>query len=118
MRKEADDVGPKAELDHWKKRMAKFNSLLDQIKGTECKAVVGVLHAAKSKLLKVCYLKCLRAAPVFSPSQSVILTLREFKADAAQVSLVDAPKVRHTIFRLRYTFCFLFGRHGETLTAE
>lgn len=54
MRKEADDVGPKAELDHWKKRMAKFNSLLDQIKGTECKAVVGVLHAAKSKLLKVC----------------------------------------------------------------
>lgn len=53
MRKEADDVGPKAELDHWKKRMAKFNSLLDQIKGTECKAVVGVLHAAKSKLLKV-----------------------------------------------------------------
>ena len=54
MRKEADDVGPKAELDHWKKRMAKFNSLLDQIKGAECKAVVGVLHAAKSKLLKVC----------------------------------------------------------------
>ena len=54
MRKEADDVGPKAELDHWKKRMAKFNSLLDQVKGPECKAVVGVLHAAKSKLLKVC----------------------------------------------------------------
>ncbi|EDO35603.1 predicted protein [Nematostella vectensis] len=52
MRKEADDVGPKAELDHWKKRMAKFNSLLDQIKGSDCKAVVGVLHAAKSKLLK------------------------------------------------------------------
>ena len=53
MRKEADDVGPKAELEHWKKRMAKFNSLVDQIKGTDCKAVVGVLHAAKSKLLKV-----------------------------------------------------------------
>ena len=53
MRKEADDVGPKAELEHWKKRMAKFNSLLDQIKGADCKAVVGVLHAAKSKLLKV-----------------------------------------------------------------
>ena len=37
MRKEADNVGPKAELDHWKKRMAKFNSLLDQIKGPDCK---------------------------------------------------------------------------------
>ena len=53
MRKEADDIGPKAELDHWKKRMAKFNSLLDQIKGQECKAALGVMIAAKSKLIKV-----------------------------------------------------------------
>ena len=53
MRKEADDIGPRAELDHWKKRMSKFNYLLDQIKGPEVKAVLGVLHAAKSKLIKV-----------------------------------------------------------------
>lgn len=52
MRKEADDIGPAAELDHWKKRMAKFNSLLEQIKSPRCKATVGVLHAAKSKVLK------------------------------------------------------------------
>lgn len=52
MRKEADDIGPAAELDHWKKRMSKFNSLLDQIKSPRCKAVVGVLLAAKSKVLK------------------------------------------------------------------
>ena len=56
MRKEADDIGPKAELDHWKKRMAKFNSLLDQIKGQECKAALGIMIAAKSKLIKVCCL--------------------------------------------------------------
>ena len=53
MRREADNVGPKAELEHWKKRMAKFNSLLDQIKGPDCKAVIGILVAAKSKLIKV-----------------------------------------------------------------
>ena len=53
MRKEADDIGPKVELEHWKKRMARFNSLLDQIKGVECKAAIGILHAGKSKLLKV-----------------------------------------------------------------
>ena len=53
MRKEADDVGPKAELEHWKQRMARFNSLLDNIKSQKCKAVVGVLTATKSKLLKV-----------------------------------------------------------------
>ena len=52
MRKEADNIGPSAELDHWKKRMAKFNSLLEQIKSPRCKAVVGVLHTAKSKVLK------------------------------------------------------------------
>ena len=32
MRKEADDIGPAAELDHWKQRLVKFSSLLDQIK--------------------------------------------------------------------------------------
>ena len=54
MRREADDIGPRAELDHWKKRMSKFNFLLDQIKGPDVKAVLGVLQAAKSKTIKVC----------------------------------------------------------------
>jgi hypothetical protein len=53
MRREADDIGPRAELEHWKKRMSKFNYLVDQIKCHEVKAVLGILHAAKSKLIKV-----------------------------------------------------------------
>lgn len=53
LRKEADDVGPRAELEHWKKRLSKFNYLLDQLKSPEVKAVLAVLAAAKSKLLKV-----------------------------------------------------------------
>ncbi|XP_030831333.1 dynein heavy chain 5, axonemal isoform X2 [Strongylocentrotus purpuratus] len=52
MRKEADNIGPRAELDHWKKRMSRFNYLLEQIKGPEVKAVLGVLQAAKSRTLK------------------------------------------------------------------
>ncbi|XP_077982678.1 dynein axonemal heavy chain 5-like [Glandiceps talaboti] len=52
MRKEADNIGPRAELEHWKKRMAKFNYLLDQIKGCQVKAVLNVLQAAKSKTIK------------------------------------------------------------------
>ncbi|XP_043921722.1 dynein axonemal heavy chain 5-like [Protopterus annectens] len=52
LRKEADDLGPRAELDHWKKRMSRFNYLLDQLKAQEVKAVLGVLTVAKSKLLK------------------------------------------------------------------
>ena len=53
MRREADDIGPRAELDHWKKRMSKFNFLLQQIKTHDVKAVLGVLHIAKSKTMKV-----------------------------------------------------------------
>uniref|UniRef100_A0A3B3YD38 AAA+ ATPase domain-containing protein n=1 Tax=Poecilia mexicana TaxID=48701 RepID=A0A3B3YD38_9TELE len=52
LRKEADDLGPRAELDHWKKRMARFNYLLDQLKTPEVSAVLGVLLLAKSKLIK------------------------------------------------------------------
>ncbi|XP_063137599.1 dynein axonemal heavy chain 5 isoform X2 [Rattus norvegicus] len=53
LRKEADDVGPRAELEHWKKRLSKFNYLLDQLKSPDVKAVLAMLAAAKSKLLKV-----------------------------------------------------------------
>lgn len=51
MRKEADDIGPNAELAHWKARMVKFNSITDQLKSPVCKKVIGILHAVKSKAL-------------------------------------------------------------------
>ena len=53
MRKEADDTGPIAELEHWRQRRAKFNSLLDQMKSQQCKTVIQILLHAKSKVLKV-----------------------------------------------------------------
>uniref|UniRef100_A0A8C8BCP0 Dynein axonemal heavy chain 5 n=1 Tax=Otus sunia TaxID=257818 RepID=A0A8C8BCP0_9STRI len=43
---------PRVELDYWKKRLSKFNYLMDQLKSPDVKAVLGVLTAAKSKLLK------------------------------------------------------------------
>ncbi|XP_072567808.1 dynein axonemal heavy chain 5 [Paramormyrops kingsleyae] len=52
MRKEADDIGPSAELEHWKSRTATFNSILDEIKSPPVKKVVGVLQVAKSKTLR------------------------------------------------------------------
>ena len=51
MRKEADDIGPNAELAHWKARMVKFNSITDQLKSPICKKVIGILNAVKSKAL-------------------------------------------------------------------
>nr|AAK60623.1 axonemal dynein heavy chain 8 long form [Mus musculus] len=52
MRKEADDSGPLTELEHWKCMSAKFNFIIEQIKGSNCKAVINVLNVAHSKLLK------------------------------------------------------------------
>ena len=37
MRRESDNIGPRAELQYWKDRMAKFSSLIDQIKGSDVK---------------------------------------------------------------------------------
>nr|XP_035941036.1 dynein heavy chain 5, axonemal-like [Halichoerus grypus] len=52
LRKEADDLGPRAELEHWKKRLSKFNYLLDQLKSPDVTTALAVLAAARSKLLK------------------------------------------------------------------
>ncbi|XP_064651602.1 dynein axonemal heavy chain 8-like [Lineus longissimus] len=53
MRKEADDTGPLAELEHWRQLTARFNSILEQIKGHHCKMVINILNAAKSKVIKL-----------------------------------------------------------------
>ncbi|NXF99661.1 DYH5 protein, partial [Sakesphorus luctuosus] len=52
IRREADDVGPSAELEHWKTRMSSFNSLLDEIKSSRVKKIITILQAARSKTLK------------------------------------------------------------------
>ncbi|NXO76918.1 DYH5 protein, partial [Sitta europaea] len=52
IRREVDDVGPSAELEHWKSRMSSFNSLLDEIKSSRVKKILSILQAARSKTLK------------------------------------------------------------------
>jgi dynein heavy chain, axonemal len=66
IRREADNIGPRAELDYWKKRMTKFNFLLDQIKGQDVKAVLTILQTAKSKLIQVRFVETLSASLNFS----------------------------------------------------
>ena len=47
-----EESGPATELELWRARMAKFNSITEQLRGRECRAVVGTLAAAKSRALR------------------------------------------------------------------
>jgi len=49
-----DDCGPDTEFEFWRNRMAKFNSVAEQLKTKECKCVLGVVgqNPLKSKSLK------------------------------------------------------------------
>ena len=51
-RKESDDAGPDTELEYWRSRMAKFNSITEQLKSNECRLVLGVSMAARSQAHK------------------------------------------------------------------
>ncbi|XP_051284477.1 dynein axonemal heavy chain 8-like [Dicentrarchus labrax] len=53
LRKGDDSAGPLSELEHWKKMSSRFNSIINHIKGPECKAVVMVLHISHSKIMKL-----------------------------------------------------------------
>jgi len=49
---EADDIGPAAELDHWKRRTARFDCLLCEIRKPRVRAITSALNALKSKQIK------------------------------------------------------------------
>ncbi|XP_072925763.1 dynein axonemal heavy chain 5-like [Hemitrygon akajei] len=52
VQKEADDAGPRVELEHWKNCLTRFNCLTQEIQRADVKTILGIITAAKSKLLK------------------------------------------------------------------
>ena len=48
-RMDGDESGPDTELEFWRTRMSKFNSITEQLKTKECKLVLGVCMSARSK---------------------------------------------------------------------
>ena len=47
-----DTSGPSTEFEFWRNRMAKFNSVAEQLKQRESKCVIGVVGQSKSKVMK------------------------------------------------------------------
>lgn len=72
MRKEADDTGPLAELEHWRQLMARFNALLEQIKSHECRIVINILNVARSKVLRVRILRITYLTLIFINMKLII----------------------------------------------
>lgn len=53
LRQETDDAGPQDELEYWKRRMAKFKFLSEQMESPQVRGAILVLQLARSKVLKV-----------------------------------------------------------------
>jgi dynein heavy chain len=112
IREENDESGPAAELEYWKARMAKFNSITDQLRSRRCKIVLGVLKYAKSPSLlnwKTIDMKITDAANEAKDNVKYLYILEKFteplyKCDPIQMigalpGLINCIKVMHSIAR-------------------
>lgn len=53
LRREDDTFGPFKELDYWRRQLAVFESVIEQIKRKECQMFLFYILASKSPLEKV-----------------------------------------------------------------
>uniref|UniRef100_H2S7P3 Dynein axonemal heavy chain 5 n=1 Tax=Takifugu rubripes TaxID=31033 RepID=H2S7P3_TAKRU len=96
LRMDSDDLGPRAELDYWKKRMSCCNYLLDQLKSPEVSTVFGVLLMSKSKLIKTWQELDTRITDVFNEAKDNVKYLYSLEKyydplyNSDPVSMVDA----------------------------
>ncbi|KAH9641787.1 hypothetical protein HF086_003913 [Spodoptera exigua] len=54
LRRESANIGPLAELDHWRRQLTTFTSIIEHIKSEPAAMYIHTLITAKSKLLKYC----------------------------------------------------------------
>lgn len=53
LRREPSNIGPLAELDHWRRQLTTFTSIIEHLKSGPTMMYIHTLIAAKSRLLKV-----------------------------------------------------------------
>ncbi|KAH9591062.1 Dynein heavy chain 5, axonemal [Schistosoma haematobium] len=52
IRKEADNTGPRVELEYWRRRMITFNTIFEEMNKHNCKIVFGILSTFNCPLVK------------------------------------------------------------------
>ncbi|VDO55384.1 unnamed protein product [Schistosoma margrebowiei] len=60
IRKEADNTGPRVELEYWRRRMITFNTIFEEMNKHNCKIVFGILSTFNCPLVKVRYYRWLK----------------------------------------------------------
>ena len=54
IRRDADCLGPRDELQFWRRRVIKFGHVIGELKGQKVKAAIAVLQLSSSRLIAVC----------------------------------------------------------------
>nr|XP_055038161.1 dynein axonemal heavy chain 5 isoform X2 [Misgurnus anguillicaudatus] len=109
IRKESDNIGPSAELEHWKRTTITFDSLLEEIKQPYVHKVIAILNTAKSKTIRKWIELDKRITDVTNEAKSnvkYLYTLEEFferlNKSSPTTMLEHIPKLMNSI-RMVYT---------------
>ncbi|NWR95451.1 DYH8 protein, partial [Furnarius figulus] len=97
IRRESNKTGPEVELEHWKYISAKLNFIIEQIKGQNCKAVLNVLRAGHSKILKTWQELDARITDAANESKDNVKYLHTLEKVCQPLYITDVVSMRHRI---------------------
>ncbi|NXF40479.1 DYH8 protein, partial [Nyctibius bracteatus] len=118
IRKEADDSGPLTELEYWKCMSAKFNFIIEQIKGPNCKAVINVLKFGRSKLLRMWQELDARITDAANESKDNVKYLRALEKVCQPLYNYDLVSMTHGIPNLINAIRMIHHVSGYYNTSE
>ena len=92
-RRDSEENGPDTELEYWRSRMAKFNSVMEQLKSRECRCVLGVCGAARSAAHKRWKLIDMRVTDAANESKDNVKYLTTLEKALEPMYVGDVRKI-------------------------
>ena len=92
-RRDSEEMGPDTELEYWRSRMAKFNSVMEQLKSRECRCVLGVCGAARSAAHKRWKLIDMRVTDAANESKDNVKYLTTLEKALEPMYVGDVRKI-------------------------
>ena len=92
-RRDSEEMGPDTELEYWRSRMAKFNSVMEQLKSREARCVLGVCGAARSAAHKRWKLIDMRVTDAANESKDNVKYLTTLEKALEPMYVGDVRKI-------------------------